>query len=59
MRNLPFKFNLLSFFMPQNIIYLGLQLSLHILCVLGHTPALFQSFQIFLRGLHAFLHPTR
>ena len=60
MRNLSVKFNLTCFFMPQNLIDLGLQISLHVLCLLGHMPThLFQSLQIFMRGLHAFLQPTR
>ena len=60
MRNLPVKFNLLCLFMPLTITNLGLQFAFRILCLLGHMPAqLFQSFQIFLCGHHAFLHPTR
>ena len=60
MRNLPVKFNLLCLFMPQTITNLGLQFAFHTLCLLGHMPAhLFQSLQIFMRGLHAFLQPTR
>ena len=60
MRNLSVKFNLLCFFMPQNLIDLGLQISLHVLCLLGHLLThLFQPLQILMRGLHAFLQPTR
>ena len=60
MRNLPFEFNLLGFFMPQNIVVLGLQFAFHTMCFLGHVSTKsFQSLQIFLRGLHTFLHPTR
>ena len=46
--------------MPPNLIDLWLQISLHILCLLGHVfTQSFQSLQIFLRGLHTLLHPTR
>ena len=51
MRNLPVKFDLLCFFRPQNLIDLGLQISLHVLFLLGHMPThLFQSLLIFMRG---------
>ena len=60
MRKLSVKFNLLCFFMPQNLMDFGLQTSLNVMCLLGHMPThLFQSLQIFMRGLHAFLQPTR